>query len=73
MELIHISITGKVQTGKSAILQSIKELLEQHNYCVAVPDREMRHNPSANLTNAAAHERPKKDTAVIVLTEHLSA
>lgn len=67
--IIQINIAGPVQTGKTAILQEIKRLLESHNYCVAVPDRGERHNPSEPLDSAAAHEKPKPDNTVIVLTE----
>lgn len=69
LNVIHIDISGDVATGKTAILQSIKQLLEKHNYCVAVPDREERHNPGEPIDTAAAHEKPKPDKTVIVLTE----
>lgn len=71
MNTIHISITGKVQIGKSAVLQSIKQLLESHNYCVAVPDREERHNPSSPIESAKQHEKPSKDDTVFILSERL--
>lgn len=72
MKVIHISISGPVQTGKSAVYQSIKKMLEQRGYCVAVPDRAERLNPSDNLDNAASHEKPTKDETVVVLTEHIN-
>lgn len=73
MNIIRIEILGKVQTGKSALLQSIHKLLLDNNYCVAIPNREERHNPSSNLNQAASHERPNKDETVIILTEMLEA
>jgi len=36
--VIQINITGPVQTGKSVALASIKEMLENDGYCVAIPD-----------------------------------
>lgn len=67
--IIQININGPTQTGKSAILQSIKKLLESDGYCVVTPDREERLNPSDALEDAAQHEKPDKDKTVIVLNE----
>jgi nucleoside-triphosphatase THEP1 len=68
-EVIHISISGAVQVGKSAVLAQIKAMLEAYGYCVAIPDREERNNPSRSLVDASAHERPSLNGAVFVLTE----
>jgi len=67
--VIQINITGPVQTGKTAVLASIKALLEEQGYCVAIPDREERNNPSHPIDSAAPHEKPKCDKTVFVLTE----
>ena len=69
LNILHVNISGSVQTGKTATLQSIKRLLESNNYCVVIPDREERHNPSNPIEEAASHEKPDKDKTVIVLTE----
>ena len=73
MNVIKITIEGPVQSGKSAVLQSIKGMLESFNYCVAIPNREERRNPSACISSAAPHEKPRQDKTVIVLAEKLSA
>lgn len=67
--LIHINISGPVQSGKSAALASIKEMLESNGYCVGVLDRAERKNPSEPIASAARHEKPKQDRTVFVLTE----
>ncbi len=67
--IIYISVNGKTQIGKSSILQTIKKKLESYNYCVVVPERMERLNPSSDLDDGLAHEVPKKDNTVIVLTE----
>lgn len=69
MNVITIEISGNVQTGKSAVLASIRDLLIKNNYCVAIPEREERHNPSSPLKTAAAHEKPGKDNTVFILNE----
>jgi len=70
MNTITIHVSGAVQTGKSAVLASIRDLLEGAGYCVAVTSREERYNPSTGVTVAAPHERPDPDKTVIVLQEH---
>lgn len=67
--VIQINITGPVQAGKSAVMASIKAMLEQHGYCVAVPDREERNNPSHPIDSAPQHAQPGRDKTVFVLTE----
>lgn len=67
--VIQINITGPVQTGKTAVLASIKAMLEKDGYCVAIPDREERNNPSHPIDSAAPHEQPKRDKTVFVLIE----
>ena len=69
MKTIHINISGTRSTGKSAILATIRDALACHGYCIAVPERGERNNPSKNLEQAAPHEKPKVDSTVIVLTE----
>lgn len=69
-KIITISVSGPVGSGKSAVLQSIATMLQDYNYCVAIPDRSERTNPSDDLEHAKDHERPSKDHTVIVLTEH---
>lgn len=69
VKMIQIDVSGPVGTGKSAIAASIKKMLESHGYCVAIPQREERNNPSKDLENAAHHEKPKPDSTVIVVTE----
>lgn len=71
--VIFIEISGPVQSGKSAVLASIKRMLEQHGYCVAVPGREARHNPPKAIEDAPRHELPKPDVTVFALTECVSA
>lgn len=70
--VIHIEITGPVQTGKSAIAASIKAMLDSHGYCVARPNREDRNNPPREIALAGAYEKPMKDTTVIIISEHLT-
>ena len=67
--VIYIEISGSVQIGKSAVLQSIKGMLEGFNYCVVVPDRAERHNPSKCISKSASHEQPSQDNTVIILSE----
>ena len=67
--VIYIHISGPVQAGKSATLQSIRHLLEGHGYCVAIPDRSERNNPSETLEQSPAHELPNLDQTVFVLLE----
>lgn len=69
MKTIHINISGTSSTGKSALLATIRDAIACHGYCVAVPERGERNNPSKNLDTAAPHEKPSYDNTVIVLTE----
>jgi len=70
VKMIHINVSGPTGSGKSAVLASIKKMLEEnHNLCVVTPMREERHNPSENINDAAPHERPKPDSTVVALTE----
>lgn len=70
--IIEISIIGPVQCGKSAILASIREMLVAYQYCVVIPDRAERLNPSNEISVSASHEKPSIDGTVIVLTEGIS-
>jgi Ni2+-binding GTPase involved in maturation of urease and hydrogenase len=70
--VIYIEVSGPTQTGKSAILASIKQLLDQYGYCVVIPDRAQRLNPPSPISSAASHEVPCKNHSVIILTERLT-
>jgi len=67
--VINIEIKGPVQTGKSAVMASVKQMLEAEGYCVAIPERGERNNPSSPIKDAASHEQPKRDRTVFILTE----
>lgn len=69
--IIYIEVTGPVGSGKTALLHSIREILEKENYCVAIPDRQERRDTSGTLANAPSHQIPKRDSTVIVITEHV--
>lgn len=69
--IIHIEIAGPVGSGKTALLHSIREMLEHDNYCVAIPNRQERRDGSGTLANAPSHGVPKRDSTVIVITENL--
>ena len=73
MNIIKITVAGPAQSGKSAIAASIRELLERAGYCVAIPSREERLNPSQTLSAAKSHERPRLDETVVVLHEQCEA
>lgn len=73
VKTIHIAINGEVGSGKSAVLRAIAELLANSGYCVAIPDRAERNNPSRPLQTAAEHERPRPDETVFILTERVFA
>ena len=66
---IEIKISGPVQCGKSAVMQSIKEFLESANYVVVLASTSKRLNPDDNLVDSAPHERPGIDKTVFVLVE----
>jgi Ni2+-binding GTPase involved in maturation of urease and hydrogenase len=68
-KVIHISISGPVGCGKSATAASIRDMLTRLGYCVATPDRGERMNPAAPIEQAAEHEKPRLDSAVIIITE----
>lgn len=69
ISIIEIQVTGPVGSGKSAVLASIRDMLEGHGFCVAIPNREERYNASRPLTEAKHWERPSLDQSVVVLTE----
>lgn len=70
--VIYIEITGPVGSGKTALLHTIKAILESDNYCVAIPCRQERRDGSGTLTAAPVHQVPKRDSTVIVVSEHLT-
>lgn len=67
--IIQILVSGPTQCGKSSVRASIKDMLEQYGYTVAIPDREERNNPSERIGTAAPHEIPELDKTVFILTE----
>jgi Ni2+-binding GTPase involved in maturation of urease and hydrogenase len=69
--VIHIEISGPVGSGKTALLHSIRELLEKENYCVAIPGRQERRDTSGTLANAPSHQVPKRDSTVIIIHEQI--
>lgn len=69
---IEIQIAGPVASGKSAILASLRQLLEGHGYCVAIPYRGERLNPSEGIEDSAPHEKPNLDETVITIREIVS-
>jgi Ni2+-binding GTPase involved in maturation of urease and hydrogenase len=71
VNVIQIEITGPVGSGKTALLHSIREMLEQDNYCVAIPNRQERRDGSGTIANAPSHGVPKRDHTVIVITESI--
>jgi hypothetical protein len=73
VNIIEIEISGPVASGKSAVLASIRSLLEEVGYCVAIPDAGERFNPSLPIYSASVHERPHPDRTVFVLKESTHA
>jgi Ni2+-binding GTPase involved in maturation of urease and hydrogenase len=69
--VIHIEITGPVGSGKTALLHTIREILERDNYCVAIPCRQERRDSSGTTATAPTHQVPKRDSTVIVISENL--
>lgn len=69
--VIRIEITGPVGSGKTALLQTIREVLEKDNYCVAIPNRQERRDGTGTLATAPSHAVPKRDSTVIVISENL--
>ena len=67
--LIKIEISGPVQTGKTAVLESIKHLLREAGYMAVIHDRENRNNEPDCLSTAERHEKPDTRNAVFLLTE----
>lgn len=68
-KIVNIAITGPVASGKSAVLASIKKLLESHNYAVVYPKRRDRLNPPDGIVKSPYHEKPNPDKTVFVLHE----
>jgi Ni2+-binding GTPase involved in maturation of urease and hydrogenase len=67
--VIHIEITGPVGSGKTALLHTIREILEHDNYCVAIPNRQSGATEQ-ELLRMRPHGVPKRDSTVIVISEH---
>lgn len=68
-QCITITVSGATGIGKSAVAATIRAALEHHGYCVAIPDRAERLNPSLPIGKAALHEVPAIDSTVIVIAE----
>lgn len=68
-QCILVNVSGPVSSGKSAIAATIRVILENHGYCVAIPDKSERLNPSSPIATAAPHEAPTVNNTVIVITE----
>lgn len=68
-EVMRIEIIGSCGIGKSAVMASIRDMLNKEGYAIAVLDPAERHNPSKNLEQAEHHEKPNRARAVIVLSE----
>ena len=69
--VITITVSGPVQSGKSACVKQIEKLLTAYGYACAVAERGYRNNPPACLDTAELHERPKFDRTVFVLEERV--
>lgn len=67
--VITITVSGPVQSGKSACVKQIENLLTAYGYGCVVARRSYRNNPPESLDTAASHERPKLDKTVFVLEE----
>ncbi|QDP66010.1 MAG: hypothetical protein GOVbin631_71 [Prokaryotic dsDNA virus sp.] len=68
VDVIEITVSGKVQTGKSYVLAMIADALDQSEYAFVFADRSFRNNPPP-FDDASDHEKPKPDDCVIVLKE----
>lgn len=68
-KVITITVSGHVQTGKSAVMRQIEKLLTAYGYGVVVADRSYRNNPPDCLDTCPVHERPKLDKTVFILEE----
>lgn len=68
-EVMRIEVIGPVGIGKSAVLASIRDMLTNYGYAIAVLDPSERKNPSKPLDQAEHNERPNRGRAVIVLSE----
>ena len=69
MNVITIEVSGPTQSGKTAVFESIRRLLDEHGYCVAVPSREQRLNPGCDLNSAPWYEKPHRDKTVVIMSE----
>lgn len=69
-KIIFIDVRGPVQSGKTAVIVSIKELLEKHGYFVAVMEHDAK--SARSLDKAAPHELPSRKETLFAITEHVS-
>lgn len=68
-KVITITVSGPVQSGKSACVKQIEKLLTAYGYGCVVADRAYRNNQPDCLDTCATHERPEMDKTVFVLEE----
>lgn len=64
---VRINIDGPVGSGKTAVINSVKDMIESYGYCVAVPSRELRYEDDSLAGKYST--KPDKDDTVFVLSE----
>lgn len=70
-KVITITISGPVQSGKSACIKQIENMLTAYGYACVVACRGYRNNPPNSLDTAEYHERPPMDRTVFILEEKI--
>lgn len=68
-KVIFIDVRGPVGSGKTAVIVSIKELLEKHGYYVAVMEDDAKN--ARNLDKSASHELPSRKNTLFAITERI--
>jgi hypothetical protein len=70
IDTIRVEISGPTQSGKSAIMETIRECLaNDYGLAVVFSNKEDRVNPPSHLAGATVEERPNPDASVVVLIE----
>lgn len=70
IDTIKIEISGPTQSGKTAIMETIRQCLaEDHELAVVFAEKADRINPPRGIDQADQSERPKPGASVIVLAE----
>ena len=69
MELINITVSGPVGSGKSVLVREIKDFIESLNFAVVYSDPEHRNNPPDSLEKSQSHEKPQPNKVVVALNE----